>query len=226
VAELFSDFFAWMEGLSPLWAYAVVLVIAYGENVVPPIPGDMVVVFGGYLAGRGTLSLPVVVVLATVGGALGFMTVYAVGRRLGVRVRDPARRPGWLPQDGLDRAERWLDRYGYGVVAANRFLSGARSVISLAVGVAQMDVGRTALWCTVSAAVWTGLITYAGYAVGENWQLVRGYLEAYGRTVASVLVVLALAYLARWAWRRRNGDGAGARTRGGEGERETGERQP
>lgn len=209
MAGFLSDIFnsldavlAWMEGLPAFWAYAVILVIAYGENVFPPIPGDMVVVFGGYLVGRGTLRLPVVVLLATVGGALGFMSVYAVGRRFGKAVLDPDRFR-WLPQEGIERAQRWIRRWGYGVVAANRFLTGARSVISLAVGMAQMNAWKTAAWATLSAAVWTGLIAYAGYAVGDNWRAVRGYLATYSRFILIALAVVALVVAVRWYFRRR-----------------------
>jgi membrane protein DedA with SNARE-associated domain len=193
----------WMLALPPLWGYVIVLAIAYGENVMPPIPGDMIVVLGGYLAGRGHLHLGIVVLLATIGGALGFMTVYAVGRVMGPRILAPGRY-GWVPHEKVDRVQQWLHRYGYGVVAANRFLSGARSVISLAVGTAQMHVGKTLAFATLSALVWTALIAYAGFALGENWPLVAFYLKAYGRTVGGVLAILIAAWGVRWYWRRRN----------------------
>lgn len=197
----FFQFFTWMESLPPVWAYLTILIIAYGENVMPPIPGDVVIVFGGYLAGLGQIHLGIVIVLSTVGGALGFMTMYAVGYKLGRAVLNPDRLQ-WMPREGFDRAQRWIQKYGYGVIAANRFLSGARSVISLTAGMFRMDVGRTAWWCTVSALVWTGLISYAGYAVGENWDLVVRYLRAYGRIVLILLILLAAGLGARWYWRR------------------------
>lgn len=204
--EWFSNFFTWMQGLSPVWAYATLFLIAYGENVAPPIPGDMVVVFGGYLAGLGQLHLGMVVFLSTVGGALGFMTMFVIGARLGQSLLDPDRFR-WLPRDGIEKAQRWIQTYGYGVVAANRFLSGARSVISLTAGMAQMDTKRTFWWCTVSALVWTGIISYAGYAVGDNWQVVVAYLRAYGRIILTLLFVAAVAVLGRWYWRRQTTSG-------------------
>jgi len=200
--EWFTNFFSWMQALPPLWAYVTLLMIAYGENVAPPIPGDMVVVFGGYLAGVGQLHLGVVILLSTIGGALGFMSVFVLGYRLGEAVID-ANRLRWLSREGVDRARRWIRRYGYGVVAANRFLSGARSVISLAAGMAKMDPWRTALWCTLSAFLWTGLISYAGYAVGDNWEIVVTYLRAYGRIILTLLVLLAAGFGLRWYWRRQ-----------------------
>lgn len=195
------DFFAWMKALSPVWAYLTLLVIAYGENVLPPIPGDVVVVFAGYMASFGQLHLGVVILLSTIGGALGFMTMYAVGYQLGRAILNP-NRLRWLPRQGFNRAQRWIHQYGYGVIAANRFLSGARSVISLTAGMFRMDTLRTAWWCTVSALLWTGLISYAGYAVGENWDLVVRYLRAYGRTVLILLILLAVGFGVRW-YRRR-----------------------
>jgi len=206
--DWFSDFFVWMRDLSPVWAYLTLLVVAYGENVVPPIPGDVVVVFGGYLAGLGHLHLGIVVLLSTVGGALGFMTVFALGYRLGSVVLD-AERYSWLPRDGVEKVSRWIHRYGFGVVAANRFLSGARSVISLTTGLVQMEPWRTAWWCTVSAFLWTGLISYAGYTVGDNWRLVVDYLETYGRIVLVLLAVLASAGALYWYFGEDDGSGKG-----------------
>ncbi len=202
VLEWFSDFFGWMQDLPPVWAYVTILVIAYGENVAPPIPGDVVVVFGGYLAGIGHLHLGVVVFLSTVGGALGFMTMFLFGYRFGEVVFNPDRLR-WLPRDGFETARRWIHRYGYGVIAANRFLSGARSVISLTAGVARMEPWRAFWWCTVSALLWTGLISYAGYAVGENWEVVVLYLRAYGRVILALLGLLGLGLLLRWYWTHR-----------------------
>jgi membrane protein DedA with SNARE-associated domain len=196
-----SDFFAWMKALPAVWAYLTLLIVAYGENVLPPIPGDMVVVFAGYMAGLGLLHLGLVIALSTIGGALGFMTMYGVGARLGHAVF-ASDRFQWLPREGVERAQQWLHDYGYAVIAANRFLSGARSVISLTAGAFRMEAARTAWWCTVSALVWTGLISYAGYAVGENWDLVVQYLRLYGRGVLIVLVLLAIGAAARWYWRR------------------------
>lgn len=214
MADLVSDFVTWMETLPAIWAYCIVLIIAYGENVLPPIPGDMIVVFGGYLAGLGQLHLGFVILLSTTGGALGFMTMYAVGYRLGEAVLRPDRFT-WIPEGPVDKVQRWLHRWGYGVVAANRFLSGARSVIALTVGMARMSSWKTAWWCTVSAAVWTGLIAYAGYAVGENWRVVVTYLQLYGRFVLSAILLVVFALLVRAYWRRSAG-GVAEETMGGD----------
>jgi membrane protein DedA with SNARE-associated domain len=152
VADLLADFIAWMDQLPPGWIYATTFLVAYLENVVPPIPGDMVIVFGGYLVGLGHVHLLPMVAVAAIGGTLGFMTMYAIGWQVGGAVFD-ARRLRWIPKRPAWRARAWLLRYGYFVVAANRFLSGLRSVISLTVGAAHMHPVPTAAWGRVRAAV-------------------------------------------------------------------------
>lgn len=202
MSEVLNDIVAWMEGLSAFWIYVTVFVVAYLENVVPPIPGDMVVVFGGYLVGIGRVEYVPVVLLATIAGALGFMTMYAVGRVVGVAVLDP-HRMRWIPKRTAWRVRAWLRRWGYGVVAANRFLSGARSVIALMAGAAEMRRGLTALWATVSAVVWTGLIAYLGVVVGDNWEVIGEWLKRYSRWVTAALVLGLVLYVGVGAWRRR-----------------------
>lgn len=210
LADVLSDIVAWMETLSPLMIYVTVFAVAYFENVIPPIPGDMIVVFGGTLVGLGRVEFVPVVALATIAGTLGFMTMYAVGRRVGDAVLDPERLR-WIPKRAARKVRDWLRRWGYGVVAANRFLSGARSVIALMVGAARMHPGPTALWATVSAAVWTGILAYLGLVLGDNWAVIGDWLKRYSQWVTLALVVALVFYVGVGRWRKhiaaqRNGE--------------------
>lgn len=197
MGDFFVEVFDWIQTLSPAAVYVAILVIAYGENVLPPVPGDMVVVLGGYLAGAGALSFTAVVLLATIGGALGFMTMYAFGHLIGGAVMDPDRLK-WIPKRRVRRAQQWLRRWGYGVIAANRFLSGLRSVISLTVGMAHMNVWKTTLWSTVSSLVWTCLIAFLGYKVGESWETVSVWIRQYGQVIGVALVIFIVIQLIRY----------------------------
>lgn len=202
MGEHIEDFLQWMEAVPALWAYLTILVIAYGENVIPPIPGDVIVVFGGYLVAAGKLNFIIVVLLATLGGTLGFMTMYVVGRKIGETIIESRRIP-WIPRKQVDNAMKWLEKRGYGLVAANRFLSGLRSVISLAVGMAQTPVAPTAVFSALSALVWTALITYGGYAVGDNWAAIAVFLRDYGRIVGGAIILVVIVQLFRWYLKRK-----------------------
>lgn len=201
MGELTIDLFEWIRQLSPVWAYLMLVVIAYGENVLPPVPGDLAIVFGGYLAGAGQLNLFMVIAFSTISGSLGFMTMFWIGHRFGDAALDPDRLR-WLPKRKIYRARLWLLRWGYALVGMNRFLSGLRSVISLTVGAAQMNAWKTALFATISALVWTSIIAYLGAVVGENWEAVSSLLRNYGFVVGSLIVLLILAKIGHMFWRR------------------------
>lgn len=197
----------WMSALPPLWIYGTVFAIAYLENVVPPIPGDMVVVFGGYMVGAAGMSFAGMVVLSTLGGVLGFMTVYGLGYWVGEALLE-ADEEGWVPVHRVEKARAWLDRYGYGLVAANRFLSGLRSVISLTVGMARLRALPVTVYATLSAAAWCTLMVAMGYFVGDNWRIVGDYLSRYGWAVlgaAALYVAYRIIYGFFTARRDREG---------------------
>ena len=196
---LVADFTAWLRALPPGGIYAVLFLVAYGENLVPPIWGDTVIVLCGSLVGLGTLAFGPTLALSALGGALGFLTVFALGRRLGGAVHDPTRLR-WIPRGALARAEGWLERWGYAVVAANRFLSGGRSVIGLLAGASDLRWAPTALWASVSAVAWSALLVWGGAALGSRWERVLAWLGVYGRVVTAALAVVLLIAAVRW-WR-------------------------
>lgn len=195
--DAIDQFAAWMGSLPPLGIYLVLFGISLGENLVPPVPGDVAVVVAGSLAGFGTVALVPTFVIAVVGSVLGFLAMYGMGRQLGEAIHDP-NRMRWLPSGPFDLVARWLDRWGYGVVAANRFLSGGRAVIALLVGASDLRLVPTALWATVSAFLWTTLLVGSGYMVGSEWERVLRGLRLYGEIVTLALLLLVLAVGLRW----------------------------
>lgn len=201
MGEWVADLVAWIEGLPPGGIYAVLLAVAYGENLVPPIWGDTVIVLCGSLAGLGVLQLGPTIALAALGGSLGFLTVFWFGRRMGHAIHDPTRLR-WIPRDFLSRAERWLNRWGYGVVAVNRFLAGGRAVIGLLAGASELRWAPTAVWATVSAVAWSALLVWGGAVLGSEWERVLDWLAVYGRAVTVVLAVVLAVVAVHW-WRRR-----------------------
>ena len=199
------SFIQWLQDLSPVWVYAAILLIAYLENVVPPIPGDLVVVLGGYLAGIGKLDLWLVIVLAVLGGTLGFMTMYGLGYRLGTALLD-SHRFRWLPKKKIEKALVYVRKWGYGVVAVNRFLSGLRSVISISVGIAHLKPGKVLLWSAFSATLWVTLLAWLGYLAGANWPLVARYLKLYGQVITVLLVLAGVSWGIYRLWKRRKSE--------------------
>lgn len=182
--------------------YVMLFGSALFENLFPPLPGDAVVVFGGYLAGVGRLSLTLAFFAVTVGSWAGFMCYYLLGRWLGrTRTHDLLRR--WIAPARLERGEDWVRRYGQWVVLGNRLITGARSVISLAAGFVGLPAVIVSAFALASCAAWNLLLVGAGYYIGEEWDRVLEFISAYNRIVLILLAALGIYLLYRY-WRRRH----------------------
>lgn len=190
-----------MEQWDPLWVYFFLLVSAMLENLIPPVPGDTVVVFSAYLVGRGVLGLWPVYLATCIGGNGGFLAMYYLGYSRG-RSFFSGRKGRFFTPQSLAQAERWLARYGELLILGNRFLSGVRSVIAISAGIGGMNWKKVALYGFVSMAIWNGLLLYAGLLVGQNWEAVVELMRQYNRILGLLLGLALLFLLGRW-WRRR-----------------------
>lgn len=179
--------------VEPWMAYLILFVSAFVENTFPPVPGDTVTVFGAYLITTGKLGFTGVLLSTSAGSVLGFMTMYFAGRLLG---RDffNEKRARIFKAKRMDKVERWFHKYGYGVILANRFLSGTRSVISLFAGIFHLRWFMVFLLSSVSAIVWNGLLMWAGYVLGVNWENITELISRYNQVVIALTLILVVAF--------------------------------
>ena len=174
-----------------IWTYSFLLFISWFENIFPPIPGDVLVVFAASLVAVGPMNLFTVILLSVIGGTVGFMCMYYIGRYSGPKILE-SQIMRWLPQESISKVTKWIDSRGYAVVAANRFLAGARTVIAFTVGMNRMSVLTVGYLALLSSTVWVTLISVIGYLVGEEWERIIAYLSRYGLLVSGLIVLYVI----------------------------------
>lgn len=195
----------WILTLSPLSIYSIFFLIAYVENIIPPLPGDVLVAFGGYMAAEQIIGFVPVLIITTVASVLGFMNMYLFGKYFGDRI-EIQRRRFWLMRfidiKYFDRGKRWMHNWGQGVILANRFLAGTRSVIALTAGITKTNVYSTMLSSFVSSLVWNFILLMLGWIVYENWAVIGEYLNIYGRVI---LILIVVAVGVRYFYKKSKG---------------------
>lgn len=176
--------------ISPTMAYLILGVSAYTENVLPPIPGDTVVVLGAYLVSIGQLNFWGVYISTTIGSVAGFVTMYYIGRKFGRSFIYKKSRSKIFKEEDIRKTEIWFGKWGYWVIVANRFLSGTRSVISLFSGLFHLNVLLVLALSIVSAAIWNGLLLLAGMMVGKNWEIITTIVSQYNKVLIGITVLI------------------------------------
>ncbi len=184
--------------LTPAWFYLALFLCAYLENVLPPVPGDTVVVFAAYLVGRSQERVAGVFAATTLGSVAGFMTFYWIGCLVHPEffIRKNYR---FLPARSFENAGQWFRRWGYWVILLNRFLAGIRSVISIVCGVYRLPKAKVFLLSLLGCGIWNLALILAGYLLGANWPWIEQLLRQYSR----VLLGMCLLAGSVWVLRKR-----------------------
>lgn len=168
------------------------------ENVVPPIPSEVVVPMAGFVSARGQLDFWLVVVAASVGAVAGAVGWYWVARSIGNR-----RLRAWVDDHGhwvtlrcetLDRAQDWFDRHGPWAVFIGRLVPGVRTFVSVPAGFAGMSFLPFLAYSALGTVLWTLGLAWAGTILQSNYDRIGDYVNA----VSNVLFAAFVLYL---AWR-------------------------
>jgi len=173
------------------------------ENLVPPIPSELILPLAGFMARDGRFSLPVVVAAATIGSIVGALVLYAAGAWLGdARLRALVERFGGMlgvSKRDLDRAHDWFDRYGGVAVFLGRLVPVVRSLVSIPAGLRRMPTGRFMIYTGAGSLVWNSVLIGLGWTAGDQWHKVEQYVSFFEYAVLAAIAAGVVAFL----WKRR-----------------------
>lgn len=203
VDQVIQSIVDWISIVPPLGIYLIFFAVAYLENVLPPVPGDVLIAFAGYLAADGLIELFPIWGITVIASVIGFMNMYWFGYKLGSQI-DNNREEHFLLRfinyRYFRKGKIWMYRYGQWVVVANRFLAGTRSVISMTAGMSHLNVKLTIVNSLISSALWNAALLGLGWFIRDNWMVIGEYLSGYGKVI---MICIGLVVLARFFWLKR-----------------------
>ena len=205
IEQFTSETIQLIKTLPPVGLYLLFFAIAYAENIIPPIPGDVLVAFGGYLAAESVIGIFPMLLITTIASVVGFMSMYWIGSKWSGQIEQQqkgVRVLRFIPVEYLNKVRSWMQKWGLGVVLANRFLPGTRSVISLAAGLSKTPISTTVICSTISSVLWNGILLGFGWVVHENWKLIGEYLSIYGRVILGALALYILVRIGIYYYRK------------------------
>ncbi len=184
------------------WAYAVVLIFAIFDAILPIVPSETAVITAGVVASAGGLNLPIIIAAAALGAFAGDNTAYFIGRRWGERAKDRFFH-GEKAKRRIDWAERQLTERGGELIAIGRFIPGGRTAVTLTAGTLKYPWRRFAFYDAIAALVWALYASFLGYFGGQAFEQApwKGLALALGIAFA----VAGLVELVRWILKKRGG---------------------
>lgn len=188
------------------WGYLGVFLLIAVENIFPPIPSEVILLFGGALTAAalgGKLGIFWMIVAATLGSVAGAIALYYIGKilktkRLKKLVSGRLGKILRLKPADIDKADKWFDEKGNVTVFFCRCVPLLRSLISVPAGMSEMPMVKFLLYTTVGSAIWNTILVILGYNLGQNWESIMGFFDQFSNIVVIICVVLFAAFIVWW----------------------------
>ena len=180
------------------------------ENLIPPIPSEVVLPLAGFRASTGALNVVAVWVWSTVGSVAGALILYGLGVWLGYDRLHRLAGHRWFvitSQKDLERGQAFFERHGSKVVLLARCVPFLRSVVSIPAGVVGMPIVKFLTLTAVGSGVWNAAFVALGWLLGEKWDSVERWLGPVSYVVIGLLVVGLVVLIVRKVRSKEPADG-------------------
>ncbi|MFG1989075.1 DedA family protein [Actinoplanes sp. NPDC048988] len=195
---------AWVTSvIESLGELGVGLLVAL-ENLIPPIPSEIVLSLAGYLASEGRVNFALVLFAATAGSVIGALALYWLGYALG---EDRLRR--WLDKiplvdaDDLNTADRWFEKHEKAAVLFGRCAPVVRSLVSIPAGANKMHLGMFTLFTAIGSGVWNAIFIGGGYLLGSQYQDLEKYAHYFDYVIWALIIFMVGSWVIKKIRKRR-----------------------
>jgi membrane protein DedA with SNARE-associated domain len=187
----------WLASLPPAALYLILATVAAAENFVPPIPADVIVAFGSFLAARSDQSPVPTIIAVVIGNVGGALAMFALGRRFGAEwIRRHLSRV--MGERAEQRVQHWYNRYGLPALFLSRFLPGVRAVVPPLAGAIRVPAAGAIAAIAVASTIWYTTLALIAYRLGTQWDRIVGAIQEF--ETAAAIVAGATVVLGVLAW--------------------------
>ena len=179
------------------FGYIGVLLLIAIENVFPPIPSEVILLFGGFMTTYTELNVIGMIIFSTLGSLIGAIVLYYIGKilnkeRLKKIVSGKVGKILRLKNEDIEKADHWFDTKGNKTVFFCRFIPIVRSLISIPAGMSEMPMLKFLIYTTLGSLIWNTVLVVIGNRVGENWTSILDILDKYSHIVLVLLIIIAI----------------------------------
>ena len=187
---------------NPYIAYFVISFAMFLENLIPPIPSEIIMPLGGFFVYTGDLNFYILIVSGLIGTVVGALPWYFLGKLLNEKkLSNFIDRKGkfvGISLKDLDKSRLWFDKYGVLLVFWGRLIPGIRTLISVPAGIELMPINKFLIWTSLGSLIWVIFLTSAGYLFGENYEIIGLYIDNFKIILKPIFIILILFFLIRF----------------------------
>jgi len=181
--------------------YPGIFLLMAMESSVIPVPSELVMPPAGYLAQQGQMNIWIAILMGTVGSLVGAYANYFAAHYLGRPLILKYGKYVWITEEKFAKVETFFKDHGEVSTFIGRLLPVVRHLISLPAGLAGMNHWKFSLYTLLGAGMWVTILTYIGYFIGANQELIMKY--SHQALIGAVLMSVAIITVYVWNHRRK-----------------------
>ena len=193
--HIISALTAWLVDTIGRMGYTGIISLMFLESSFFPFPSEVVMPPAGYLAWKGEMSLPLVLLSGIAGSLLGALFNYWIAVKFGRPFLLKWGKYFFVSRESVDKADEFFLKHGHISTLVGRLLPVIRQYISLPAGIARMPLKTFTLYTSLGAGAWVVVLTFAGYLLGEHQDLLKEYLHVITLACIGLAVVIAGGYM-------------------------------
>jgi len=172
-----------------------------------PVPEDVALLVGGFLAHEGVTRYPITLIVALLGVIAGDNALYFVGRGVGSKLLSYSRMKHAVAESKVDRMHAFMHRRGHLAIFYARFFPGFRALVYLSAGSVRVPFSRFFFYDFAGAAISVPVVVTLGYVFGDQLEKIVRFIGVFNRLIWVVFALGGLILLTRYLVLRywRNG---------------------
>jgi len=148
------------------------------EAVIIIIPSELVLATGGILASRKIFSFPLAFLTGLLGSVFCAIAIYFMGYFGGKPFVQKYGRYFFMKSEDIEKSDSWFSKYGLFGALIGRNFPIIRTLISLPIGIMRLSFPKFLIYTTIGSIPWTFIFVYMGYALGNNWIILKEFPSA------------------------------------------------
>ena len=159
------------------------------EAVIIIIPSELILATGGILAGKGIFSFLGAFITGLLGSVFCAIVIYFMGYFGGKPFIKKYGKYFFMKEEDIEKSDSWFNKYGMMSALIGRNFPIVRTLISLPIGIMRLSFFKFLIYTTIGSIPWTFIFVYFGYALGENWIILKTYV-GYLKTPIRFLIII------------------------------------
>lgn len=164
------------------------------EAVIIIIPSELVLATGGILASRKIFTFPLAFLTGLLGSVFCAIAIYFMGYFGGKPFIKKYGKYFFMKAEDIEKSDSWFSKYGLFGALIGRNFPIIRTLISLPIGIMRLSFPKFVIYTTIGSIPWTFIFVYMGYALGNNWVILKEFTSKLKLPIKIFILILIISY--------------------------------